>query len=467
MLLLILVLATVLRVRGIGHDSLWGDEALTIMLAKMPVVDLVKYLIWYEQIPPVHHLIVHYWMMIFGDSETSVRMPSALAGVGGVYMAYILVRRLMGERIALITALLLSVSPMHIEYSQECRAYALSVLIGLISCDIFIRLLRRPTHQLHIAYILVTTLFIYTHVYGLFTILAQLLVYAWHLWRRPHDLPLRPRQFIGDGVAILALYSPWLPIVYRWTRMIHAGFWVKKVTLDDISRSYWTFSGSTVVFVILVALLVVGIWNAARTRRRTGFVMLLAIMFVPVVVPITISVLTRPSYAPRYAIMSTVGMLAFAAIGIAALRPAPLRWAVLTAVVILSPMGDAADIPRAPWRDVGRFLNENLRSGDLVVIHLRAGTRLYDYYVDRPDVRRVGIDTVNLPVTYPIEPRRVWLIVYDSFPWFTANKAIARAPLKIGRRKFTWGVMALELVEDPMQMPATTQRAIAPAGDSH
>jgi len=52
-ILLILALAAVLRVRGIGHDSLWGDEALTILLAKMSIPELIKNLIWFEQIPPV------------------------------------------------------------------------------------------------------------------------------------------------------------------------------------------------------------------------------------------------------------------------------------------------------------------------------------------------------------------------------------------------------------------------------
>jgi mannosyltransferase len=455
-ILLILVLAAVLRVRGIGHDSLWGDEALTILLAKMSIPELIKNLIWFEQIPPVHHLTVHFWMMIFGDREAAVRMPSAIAGVAAVYVGYVLVRRLVGRRVALITALLMATSPMLIAFSQECRAYSMSVLFGLWSCDLFIRLMRRPTQRLHVAYVLVTTLLIYTHVYGMFTILAQQLIYWWLVlqwWRRGTPLRLRPKEMIRDGIAVLALYSPWIPVVRTWTKAIHAGFWVKKVTFDDVSRAYWTYSGSTAALVAMTALVVIGVWSWMKRphprRKRIGFAMLLALMFVPVLVPVTISVLTRPSFAPRYAIMSTIGMLAIAAIGIAAIRPTPIRWLVLAAVAILSPFGEAAAIPRAPWREVGEFLQQNLRSGDLVVIHLRAGTRLYDYYVHRPDVRRVGMDTVGLPVAFPYEPRRVWLVVYDAFPWYTANQIIKRHPVKIGRRKFTWGVMALELLEDP------------------
>ena len=76
-----------------------------------------------------------------------------------------------------------------------------------------------------------------------------------------------------------------------------------------------------------------------------------------------------------------------------------------------------------------------------------------------PDVRRVGIDTINLPVSYPLEPpgRRVWLVIYHE--WHATNAMIRRAPVKIGRRKFTWGVMAMELLEDPDTSATTATTA--------
>ena len=114
LLLLILLLASFLRLRALGHDSLWGDEICTVWLAKMSLVDLIKGNIVYENIPPLHHLIVHFWIKLFGDSEFSVRMPSALAGIAGVWMTYVLARRLTGSRVALAAAFLMAVSPVHI-----------------------------------------------------------------------------------------------------------------------------------------------------------------------------------------------------------------------------------------------------------------------------------------------------------------------------------------------------------------
>jgi 4-amino-4-deoxy-L-arabinose transferase-like glycosyltransferase len=463
LLTVVLIAATVLRVHGIGHDSLWGDEGLTVVIAKMSIPDVVKYDVLWEQIPPVHPFIVWGWIRIFGDSEASVRMPSAIAGVAAVWMTYVLVRRLMGRRVALCAMVLLAVSPMHIAYSRECRTYATEILLGIVSVDLFVRLLRRPTQGLQAWWVVVSTLLLYSHLYGIFTILAQHVVYAIHWVRRrrrvgrPPVLPLK--GWILQNVAVALLFAPWVPNVLLWTRMVAKNFWVKTVTIHDITRSYWMFSGSTGVFCVMVALVVIGIW---KFRRRRGLVMLLALMLTPVVVPCVISVLTRPSYAPRYGIVAVVGWCAVAGAGLAAIRPMALRVLALLAVAFVSPLGDAAVIPRAPWRDVAMFLQKNMRSGDLAVVHLRAGSRLYNYYVDRPDVAKQFVDTASLPVSLPLENgRHIWLVIYD--PWFPANAFLQRAPsLRIGRRMFTWGVLALELIEDPSATQPSTQPGTEP-----
>ena len=455
-IVLILVLATILRVRGIGRDSLWGDEALTWVLARMSLAELIRHATLWEQIPPLHHVVIKGWMAVFGDSEASLRMPSALAGIASVYVLYLLVARLMGRRVALIAALLLAVSPMHIVYSQESRTYALHVLLGLICCDLFVRLLRRPTPNLHAGYAVTAALFMYSHPYAAFTLVA-LHVYYLMRWRRSRragagrTMRLSVKALAFDDVAALALFSPWLPVMFRWMGQVQPTIWLSRVTLDDISRTLWFFSGQTAMLCVMVGLAVIA---ACRWRRRAGFWPLMLIALTPVVAPVAICLVIGPAYVPRYAIMGVSGFVAVVAAGIAALRPAPLRWAALAAVAIASPFGDAPAIVRPNWREIGQYLTRTMQPGDLAVIQIRAGTRLYDYYVrTRPDVRRVGIDVINLPVSYPLDPpqRRVWLIIYHE--WHATAAMIRRAPVTIGRRKFTWCVLAMELLDDPDRVP--------------
>jgi uncharacterized membrane protein len=61
-----------------------------------------------------------------------------------------------------------------VNYAQEARAYALMLLLALWSCELFVRLIERPpTRRREVAYVIVTALLLYAHLYGIFVIAAQ------------------------------------------------------------------------------------------------------------------------------------------------------------------------------------------------------------------------------------------------------------------------------------------------------
>lgn len=67
---------------------------------------------------------------IFGLNEWGVRLSAAIFGIFGVYLLYILVRKLRGERLALLSAFILSVLPWHIHYSRA--AFEVTLLLDLL-----------------------------------------------------------------------------------------------------------------------------------------------------------------------------------------------------------------------------------------------------------------------------------------------------------------------------------------------
>src|SRR5438105_11223564 len=81
----ILLLAAALRIPTLGRESLWMDEGLTAWLVKMPWREMIEQIKNWEQTPPGLHAILWVWVRIFGDSEVSLRMPSALLGVWAVW----------------------------------------------------------------------------------------------------------------------------------------------------------------------------------------------------------------------------------------------------------------------------------------------------------------------------------------------------------------------------------------------
>ena len=84
----ILLLAFVLRVFHLGKESLWLDECHTAIRARLPFDLMMRHLTSLGTNPPLHNIIVHVWIRVFGDSEASMRFPSVLFSVGCVGMMW-------------------------------------------------------------------------------------------------------------------------------------------------------------------------------------------------------------------------------------------------------------------------------------------------------------------------------------------------------------------------------------------
>ena len=78
--------------------------------------------------------------LVFGSNEISLRMVSALAGLATIpAMGWIAVQ-VAGPGPALITMGVLALSPFHVWYSQEARAYALVLFFLTLSVGFLLRL---------------------------------------------------------------------------------------------------------------------------------------------------------------------------------------------------------------------------------------------------------------------------------------------------------------------------------------
>jgi len=82
-------------------------------------------LVWLDQVFSYTGLL-RSALNLFGHSEWAVRLMSGLAGALAVPATYRLARFVLSRRAALLAALLLCLSPLHITYSEEGAAYAIA-----------------------------------------------------------------------------------------------------------------------------------------------------------------------------------------------------------------------------------------------------------------------------------------------------------------------------------------------------
>jgi mannosyltransferase len=269
LLVLIVLLGSLLRFAGLGNESIWLDEATSILIARM---DLPSVVVWTaaDIHPPLYYLILHFWLG-FGESEFAIRALSAMLGVVAVVIVYALARELFDEQVGLLSALLLALSPMHIWYSQEARMYAMVTTWSLTASYFLVLALRRsaqrgvgsltlrtpqkardgvPNVQTRywLGYLLFSVLALYTHYYALFVLLFQnVFVLCW-LWLHKAGKTCWPdlwRRWLLVELAIAVSFLPWVPVVYRQVSS-GGGGWVEKSigrpTVRDLLDTWLHFS---------------------------------------------------------------------------------------------------------------------------------------------------------------------------------------------------------------------------------
>lgn len=149
----VVVLGAVLRFYGLGSESLWIDEGVSVDRAGFEAARIIRQAPT-DPTPPLYYLLLHYWIAVFGNSDYAVRVPSALAGTLSVLVMCRLGAVLSSRTTGLAAALVLAAAPWHVFFSQEARAYQIFCLLVLLSFYFFIRLLReeRPAVTLLVGY---------------------------------------------------------------------------------------------------------------------------------------------------------------------------------------------------------------------------------------------------------------------------------------------------------------------------
>jgi mannosyltransferase len=142
------LLAAALRLSTLGLQSFWYDEAFTPVHVLHPSLwATLRSVAHTENTPPLWYVLAWADARVLGTGEVALRLPSALAGIATVPVAWALGRELEGPRArgaAAVCAALVAVNPLFVWYSQEARAYALFVLVAALAMLCFLRVLREP-----------------------------------------------------------------------------------------------------------------------------------------------------------------------------------------------------------------------------------------------------------------------------------------------------------------------------------
>ena len=260
-------------VKGIflSTNSLAGDEPFSVYHAQMNVGEIIKFLSEGNN-PPLYEILLHYWIEIFGISEFSVRLPSLIFSSLTVLMLYRLGVKYLNTRVAIYSSIIFIFSNYQILFAHEARGYSLLGLFTVISAYLYLGVIsdfrtnknnrNKTTSKATFNFLLlafVNTLMIYTHYFGFFVLLTQLLFLLFYL---KDFLKIWKKILVHIGIIVL-LFSPNLFILYkRFVQASSDGTWMKAPEgLESLYNMLWSFSNAPVVAVVLMVLFAISIFK--------------------------------------------------------------------------------------------------------------------------------------------------------------------------------------------------------------
>ena len=418
-MLAIVLIGAFLRVYQLSAQSIWLDEAFSVRISQLPVLQMVLATAG-DVHPPFYYFLLHYWIMVFGTSESAVRLLSVLFGVLSIPMIYIVGRQLFNKEAGLVAALILALSSFNIYYSQEARMYSLMVLLALLSMHFFWRFLQQSSLVSSVGYVLSTAFLVYTHDYGWFVVIAENIFVATLLLLSKHRT-YKLRHWVALQAIVAALYVPWIVVLKSQFLARQAnGTWLAPPTLTTIIDTFYTYSSTEVLLALFLGLSVLSLFAFQRVRGAMDWkaplkvlesyvwevslqdpapLYFLAVLLLAVnLIPFTISHFSAPIYLDKYAIVGSVALYLLVAKGISNISHKYTKLAVIGLIVILfvpNLQVYYTTTQKSLAREAAGLIYVNAKNGDVILVTPEYQDQVISYYNTRTDL---AIKVLGLPL---------------------------------------------------------------------
>ncbi len=396
------LMAAALRLSTLDLQSFWYDEAFTpVHVLHASLWATLRSVAHTENTPPLWYVLAWADSRVLGTGEVALRLPSALAGIASVPVAWAIGAELEcppTRRAGAVCAALVAVNPLFVWYSQEARAYGLFVLMGALAMLCFLRARREPTPRRMAAFAATGALALLTHYFAVFLLIPMAL---WLICDR------RARRTALPAIGVLALVGAALiPLISaqggHGTQWI--GEWALSERLQAIPQYYLTgYSGlplghgiELLVALPILAGLALGLWRmsdpqpASHRRRprgdaaRLSVLIPLSIAACGVLIPIAMVAFGADYLAPRNLVAAMIPVTA--AIAVLTVWPGSGRAGVaLAAAIALAFLAISLDVDLSPrlqrgnWRDVARALRGAPRERAITTVEL--GSAALEYFL--------------------------------------------------------------------------------------
>jgi 4-amino-4-deoxy-L-arabinose transferase-like glycosyltransferase len=412
------------------------DEVATVNLLGGSLGDLLPDIRDSESTPPLYYLLAFAWTKLFGTSEVAIRSLSALIGTATVPLAFATARRLVEERAALVAAGLVAVNPILVWYSQEARAYALLVLLTVVSLGAFAVACRRPSvmptraqasrRGALVLWALTSALALTTHYFAIFVILPEALWLLAAARRRGAAAPGETdRRAVAAVAGVVAVGVALIPLALRQRSHEGAAFIADLdfgARLVQLPKQYLIgFDGpfEAPAAIAAAGLALFGamlLFTRASADERRGARIPAVVAIIGLLVPLVLAAAGADYVITRNMLAALVPLLIVLAAGFGAhaagrlgIAGAAALCALSVALVVAVPLD--ARYQRSDWRAIAEVLGPAPASR-AIVVSPASDTAALEHYLGPS--RRLG--STGFPY------REVWVVGLASQPSSTSRK---------------------------------------------
>jgi uncharacterized membrane protein len=393
LLLFILLLGSFLRFYHLSNLDIWEDEAYQInLISKNSVLELINLNDFDPGTPQTYIILFKFQTIALGVNESAVRVISAIAGILSIFIMFKIGKFVLNENFALIASFLLSISPMHIYYSQNARPYSCFFLISLLALYFLIRFFSELKKTDLIFCIIFSIASCYIHYFGLFLILFECLIFF--ILFKFSKINLLDLIFINLGVIITIIptillflitkgksdvtrtfFNP-LEIIYSFLVFVigETGFIFKLDSLmEGLIRNSLYLSIVVLLFLYLVYSAINYIMKQCNNLFLRFNLSLILGYFLFVFFLVVLISFYKPMFRPRYLISLLAPFIIFLSLGIYGSIESKkkfLFYGLIIGVVFVSFSSLYTlyfNFEREPWRKISDYVATNEKSKEVIL----------------------------------------------------------------------------------------------------
>lgn len=383
----------------IGQNNLWYDEVYSIDVAKNSIKEIIKNYFKEDVNPPLYLIILHYWMNLFGETETALRSLSAVSVSIASAVFFLFANRFFNWQTAIFSVFLFFASNEIYYFSEEGRTYGLIILSCTLSLYAFMSFIEKPTLIVALLLGIFNTVIFHLHtIASLFFIAQLILIFLLAFNKNKNQISFLGYSlkhifyYLISWVVFGLFFLLWQERFFELVSQEKGGFWLAKPSIEEFYKCLYEFHNSKELFFVSVGLFLISLVIIIffKKYREPGFnykLILLSLAIGPFLMCLNyfISIHSTPVFLKRYILFTLLGfILSYAYVFSMIKINFQIKFSLFFILIIF--LVNKMSFPRESWYDFENgveFLKKVENKRTYISTDMPA---LYAYYLDKENI---------------------------------------------------------------------------------